>query len=236
MSCVAGHQPNLYPYAGFFAKVASADKFVIADTTQYVKKEYHNRNRIKLLNGSPFLLSVPVKNSGSFKQKINEAEVDNSQPWQRKHEKSLYVNYRKSPFLDLYFDEFKSLLNREWKLLADYNVAIIKLCLGLLDISTPLFLASELTISGSSTSYILDICKKSQCDSYLHGQHAYDYVDFEFLEENGVRNYIQMYKAVEYLQVTIPFVPNLSILDLLFNCGPNSRTIIMAGNHITERV
>ena len=235
MSCVAGHQPNLYPYAGFFAKVASSDKFVIADNTQYVKKEYHNRNRIKLLNGSPFWFSVPVKNSGSFKQKINEAEIDNSQAWQRKHEKSLYVNYRKSPFLDLYFEDFKSLLNLEWCLLSDYSIAIIKLCLKLLDISTPISLASELNVSGSSTSYILDICRKSQCSSYLHGQHAYDYVDFELLEENGIKNYIQHYNAVEYPQLNPPFIPNLSILDILFNCGPDSRKIIMAGHQITER-
>ena len=115
MSCVAGHQPNLYPYAGFFAKVANVDKFVIADNTQYVKKEYHNRNRIKLLNGSVQWLTVPVKNSGNFKQKINEAEIDNSQNWRRKHEQSICVNYRKTPFLDLYFEDFQALLSKEWR-------------------------------------------------------------------------------------------------------------------------
>ena len=234
MSCVAGHQPNLYPYAGFFAKVASVDKFVIADSTQYVKKEYHNRNRIKLLNSSSFWLSVPVKNSGSFKQKINEAEIDNSQAWQRKHEKSIYVNYRKSPFLDLYFDDFKSLLEQEWKMLADYNVAVIKLSLKLLEISTPVFLASELNVSGTSTSYILDICRKTESDSYMHGRHAYDYVDFEFLKKNGIKNYIQHYSAVEYQQLNPPFVPNLSILDILFNCGLESKEVIMAGHQLVS--
>ncbi len=232
MSCVAGHQPNLYPYAGFFAKVANVDKFVIADNTQYVKKEYHNRNRIKLIDGSIHWLTVPVRNSGKFKQKINEAEIENSQNWRRKHEKTLYVNYRKSPFIDLYFEEFQALWRKEWHLLSEYNIAIIKLCLKLLDISTPVALASEMKISGNSTGYILDICKKSKCNAYMHGKHAYDYVDFQCLEENGIANFIQTYSAVEYHQTSTTFSPNLSIVDILFNCGEDSKKIILAGQSL----
>ena len=48
MTCAAGHQPNLYPYGGFFAKADAADVFVVVDNTQYVPKEYHNRNRVRL--------------------------------------------------------------------------------------------------------------------------------------------------------------------------------------------
>jgi len=230
MSCVAGHQPNLYPYAGFFAKIANVDKFVIADNTQYVKKEYHNRNRIKLLNGTVGWLTVPVKNSGHYKQKIDEALIDNSQNWKRKHEKSLYVNYRKAPFLDLYMPKFQTLLQRDWQYLAEYNTAVIKLCLKFLDIKVAVFLASDLQVSGDSTGYILDICRKTASDSYMHGKHAYDYVDFSMLEENGIKNYIQDYQAVEYQQTSLPFVANLSILDILFNCGPESMNIILAGH------
>ena len=230
MSCVAGHQPNLYPYAGFFAKIANVDKFVIADTTQYVKKEYHNRNRIKLLNGSTVWLTVPVKNCGHYKQKIDEAEIDNSLNWKRKHEKSLTVNYRKSPFLDLYMPDFQLLFKRDWNLLAEYNIAVIKLCLKLLEIKTPLFLASDLQVTGKSTGYILDICRKTESDAYMHGQHAYDYVDFSMLKEGGIESYVQHYQAVEYAQTSFPFTPNLSILDILFNCGPDAGKIILAGH------
>ena len=235
MKCVAGHQPNLYPYAGFFAKAAAVDRFVIADTTQYVTKEYHNRNRIKLLNGSPAWLSVPVKNAGHYRQKINEAEIDNSRTWRRIHRKSLLVNYRKAPFFDSYSPRFFDLLERDWKMLADYNIAVIRLCFELLEITTPLDTASALGVSGKSTEYILDICRKTGADAYLHGKHAHDYVDFKLLEKAGITSFIQNYNAVEYPQHRGgEFIPNLSVLDILFNCGPESGNIIMAG-HSVER-
>jgi hypothetical protein len=234
MICIAGHQPNLYPYAGFFAKIANVDKFVIADNTQYVKKEYHNRNRIKLLSGSVAWLTIPVKNKGHYKQKINEAEIDNSQQWKRKQEKTLLINYRSSPFFDIYMPEFQALLNEEWNFLADYNIAVIKLVLNLLNIDTPIFLASDLNVSGQSTEYILDLCRKSGGTAYMHGKHAYDYVDFSMLQSNGIKNYIQDYQAVEYGQTSSPFISNLSILDILFNCGENSREIILSGHHCTQ--
>ena len=235
MICVAGHQPNLYPYAGFFAKLANVDKFIIADNTQYVKKEYHNRNRIKLVDGSVLWLSVPVKNSGHYQQKINEAEIDNSQNWKRKHEKSLQVNYRKSPYLDLYLPNFQELYSRDWVFLADFNIAVIKLCIEILELDTPVMIASELGVSGNSTGFILDICRKTDGDAYMHGKHAYDYVDFDSLEKEGIKNFIQDYKAVEYKQVAGDFEPNLSILDVLFNCGPDSKEIILKGHACHDR-
>jgi len=235
MICVAGHQPNLYPYAGFFAKIANVDRFVIADNTQYVKKEYHNRNRIKLLDGTVSWLSISVKNSGNYRQKINEAEIDDSQDWKRKHEKSLLVNYRKSPYLELFLPNFQELFSMDWVFLSDFNIAVIKLCVEILQINTPVMIASELGVSGDSSSYILDICRKTESDAYMHGKHAYDYVDFEFLEKEGIKNIIQDYKAVEYQQVSGEFEPNLSILDILFNCGPESRNIILDG-HSSKRI
>ena len=231
MTCVAGHQPNLYPYAGFFAKVATSDKFVIADNTQYVKKEYHNRNRILQLNGLPAWITVPVKNTGHYKQKINEAEIDYSQNWQKKHEKALIINYRKAQFSDKYLPEFLAILAEKPKMLADLNIKIIKRCLNILNIETPVLIASELDISGDSTGYILNICKKTDSDAYMHGKHAYDYVDFKMLTEAGIKNIVQEYKAVPYKQhAASEFLPNMSILDIIFNCGPNSKKIILSGH------
>lgn len=218
----------------FFAKLANVDRFVIADNTQYVKKEYHNRNRIKLVNGAVIWLSIPVKNSGNYQQKINEAEIDNTQNWKRKHEKSIQVNYKKAPYLDLYFPKFQEIFSQDWNLLADFNIAIIKLCIEILELDTPVQIASELGVSGDSTSYILDICRKTDSDAYMHGKHAMDYVDFQLLEREGITNIIQDYQAIKYKQVTEEFEPNLSILDILFNCGPESRDVILKGHSSQE--
>jgi hypothetical protein len=231
---VAGHQPNLYPYAGFFAKIATVDEFVIVDNTQYVKKQFHNRNRIKFPDSESRWLSIPVRNSGHYKQRINETEIDNSGTWRRKHTKTLRLNYSSAPFFNDFFPKIELLLSQEWRLLVDYNIAVIKECVEYLNIETPMIKASALSISGIATELILDICQKTNSDSYLHGKHARDYVDFSLLENAGITNQIQDYSARTYRQVSGSFIPNLSVLDIIFNCGPNSLNVIMEGQKIVS--
>jgi len=234
MGCVAGHQANLYPYGGFFAKAASVDVFVIVDTTQYVKKEYHNRNRIKLADGKAHWLTIPVKTAGRFTQRIYEVEIVENSNWQRDHRRTLELAYAKSRYFHEYWPYFLDLLERDWKRLVDYNIAVIKLCLDILDIKTPAHIASRLGVEGRRTELILDICRKTGCDTYLHGRHGRDYVDFEYLKNAGIRSLIQEYSQVPYPQQWGPFVSNLSVLDIIFNCGPKSMDVIMASNRILD--
>ena len=234
MSCVAGHQPNLYPYAGFFAKAASVDCFLIVDNTQYVRKEYHNRNRVLFRDGSVKWLSIPVKNAGRYKQSIDEVEIDYAKPWRRVHERTLLANYRPAPWFDWFFPMTMELLSREWRFLADYNIAFIELCFESLGIDTPVLRASKEGIVGVATDLIANICLTTGHDTYLHGKHARDYVDFDRLESHGIKNLIQDYRAVEYPQTVPGFVPNLSILDVLFNNGPKSLDVVMAGHGLTR--
>jgi hypothetical protein len=234
MGIVAGHQPNLYPYGGFFAKLASVDRFVIVDNTQYVKKQYHNRNKVKFPDGAARWLTIPIRNAGRFKQRINEAEIDVSIDWRSKHMRTLRANYAGAPYFDDFFPELRGLFDSEWRRLVDFNVAVIELCAEYLGISTPIVLASESGIAGVATELILDICRKTGSDTYLHGMHARDYVDFAFLEKAGVKNLIQDYSAVAYPQTVGDFIPNLSILDVIFNCGPRSLNVVLAGQKTTS--
>ena len=234
MKLVAGHQPNLYPYGGFFAKLATVDQFVIVDNTQYVKKQYHNRNRVKFPDGEARWLTIPVRNSGHYKQRINETEIDDSVDWRRKHEKTLCSNYSSAPFFDDFFSKLEVLLRSEWRFLVDYNIAVINACVEYLKIETPLLRGSDIAISGVATELILDICRKIGSDSYLHGKHAKDYVNFELLENAGITNLIQDYSATAYPQVFGDFTPNLSILDIIFNCGPKSMDVILDGQSVGE--
>lgn len=234
MKCVAGHQCNLYPYGGFFAKAASVDHFVIVDNTQYVKKEFHNRNRIRLSNGNVIWLGIPVRNSGKYKQLINEVEIDNVQDWRKTHCRTLFLNYKKAPFFDKYFPELEKLLQMQWRYLSEFNIEIILLLFRLLDIQVPVCIASKEGISGKATELILDICRKTGSDAYLHGKHSRDYVDFPLLEHNGIRSYIQNFECLEYPQTGGgSFVPNLSVIDTLFNCGDKSKELLLHGNKIS---
>lgn len=234
MKCVAGHQPNLYPYGGFFAKIASVDTFVIVDNTQYVKKQYHNRNQILLQDGQVKWLSIPVQNAGHFKQKINDVELDNSSKWSQKHARTITASYRKAPYFDQFFPLMEKLLIRDWPKLVDFNYAFIELCLDYLGIDTPILIASQEGIDGKASSLILDICRKTNSDVYLHGKHSRDYVDFDFLAQAGIKNLIQDFSAKEYPQGIDAFVPNLSIIDIIFHCGKASRDLLLESQKISE--
>ncbi|HBC86884.1 MAG TPA: hypothetical protein DCZ94_08020 [Lentisphaeria bacterium] len=234
MICVAGHQPNLYPYGGFFAKAASVDVFVIVDNTQYVKKEYHNRNRIRMTDGSVQWLSIPVKNAGRYRQPINAVEIDNSKNWRHVHSRTLFLNYKKARHFDFFYPKIAGMLEKEWVMLADFNISFIRMCFEALEIRTPLKIASSEEISGVSSHLILDICRKTGAGAYLHGKHSLDYVDFDLLRTNGIISRIQDFSAMQYEQVSGVFVPNLSILDIIFNCGPASRDVILKGSSVRE--
>lgn len=234
MTCVAGHQPNLYPYGGFFAKANAADIFVLVDNTQYVPKQYQNRNRVRLHQGQVVWLSVPVLHHGRFGQLINQVEIDSSKPWAHDHLRTLSLNYCRAPFFDRYFPEFEALLQQEWRLLADYNLAVIRLSLRLLGIATPIRIASALGIAGKASELIVDLCRKTQADTYLHGKHSLDYVDFDLLRANGIQSRVQQFTAVPYRQTAPGFEPDLAILDILFHCGDRSLEILRQGNAISE--
>ncbi len=234
MRCVAGHQPNLYPYGGFFAKAASVERFVIADVTQYVKKEYHNRNRVKLADGAAHWLSIPVRTAGRFTQQLREVELEPHANWQKVHLRTLEVAYGKCPHFERYYPSFRELLSRDWGKLVDFNGAVILRCMELLGIETPVAFASALGCEGRKSELILDICRKTGGDAYLHGVHGRDYADFEMLEREGVRNCLQTFTALPYAQPWGPFVPNLCILDILFNCGPDSLGLLMRGSKVHD--
>jgi len=226
MSLCAGHQPNFWPYGGFFAKIASVDKFIIVDNVQYVKKEYHNRNRIQLINGKTCWLTAPVLSSGKFTQLIKDAVFDNSVSWQKQHLKTLSLNYCKSAYFDFLYPELQRIYNRPWSYLLDFNLEVISSCCSLLKIDTPISLASEIGAEGKSTELIALLCEQSSCTSYLHGMHAMDYVDFELLEKREITSYLQRFESKAYPQKSKEFVPNLSIVDILFNCGEKSLNLL----------
>ncbi len=235
MKSVAGHQPNLYPYGGFFAKVASVDKFVIVDCVQYVKKEYHNRNRVKFFDSTAKWLSIPVRNAGRYKQSIKDTEIDNSSDWRRIHMRTLELNYGKAPFFYDFFPLVRGLLLSEWVKLSDYNIAFIREAMGYLGIKTSLSIASEIGVGGEAKELIVEICRKTGAGTYLHGIHSLDYIDFHFLESNGINSLVQIFTPIPYPQVKGEFIGNLSILDIIFNCGAEeTMRLLKAGSKIFE--
>lgn len=233
---ISAHQPEYLPYTGFFYKMAKADTFVLADHLQFSKKDFLNRNRIRT-NANPqgwVWLTVPVLLHGKGYQKINEIEIDNSTLWGKKHWQLIYFNYKKTPFFDKYSGFFEKLYAKKWQKLVDLNENIIYYLQKELRIKTEIIKSSKYNFRGKKTDFIVELCKKFEANTYLSGLGGKNYMDLELFKKNNIKNVFSDFKYPIYPQRFGPFVENLSVIDLLFNCGPKSSEIIGSGNVISN--
>lgn len=227
---VAGHQPNYLPYPGFFHKMMRVDIFVIADNVQFVKRGpfgWIHRNQIRTRDGTQWL-TVPVLTKGKFDQKICDASIDNKKSWRREHWRAIEINYSKAPYFKIYADSISSVYQREWEMLSLLSTEFIRALAATLHIETPVKIASSLKVSGESTDYVIDICRKTGGTKYLSGKHGRDYLDASGFSAAGIELEFQEFTCPTYKQIDYPdFIPNLSIIDMLFNCGPETRDLLL---------
>lgn len=222
---VAMHQPNYIPWIGFFHKMALSDRFVIVDDVQYSMGSFTNRNKVKGSNGE-IMLTVPLKNKAF--QLINEIEIFNSN-WRRKHLNSLKLAYSNSPFYKKYIGLLEEAYSQDCKYLAELNINLIHLIKNQLNIKTEILLSSEIGKTFSSKNdRIVGICKYIGATSFLFGSGTKKYIDKNLFHSNGIEIVYQEFVHPVYQQLWGDFIPNLSILDLLFNCGDRSLDIIMS--------
>jgi hypothetical protein len=228
---LTAHQPNYLPYGGFFQKAALADRFLVVDNVQFVKRGpfgWMHRNRIR--SGSPRgwdWLSLPVLTKGRYTQLVSEAVLDPSVPWARKHWKALEFNYRRAPHFRAYADAFRGLYERPWTSFCELSCAFLELLLGLLGIRRTLERTSRLGVEGKSTELVLAMCRAAGADAYLSGAHGRDYLDPAAFAKAGIRLEFQHFRCAPYPQCWEgPFVPDLSVVDLLFNLGPDSLRVL----------
>ena len=218
---VSIHQPNYLPWIGYFHKIFLSDVFVFLDDVQYPKGQLVNRNKIKTANGEMYL-NVPVITKGRSKQLIMEANIDNHINWKKKHWKSISLNYKKAQFFDKYSPFLEELYQSEWKKLSEMNEYIIMHITETLGIRTRFLRSSELDISGKSTKRLVNIVKAVGGDTYLSGKGAKDYMDEQMFVETKIDLKYQDFKHPTYNQLFGKFLPNMSIIDLLFNEGEKS--------------
>ena len=226
---LTAHQPVYLPWLGLFHKIALSDSFVWFDQVQYQNKDWNNRNKI-LTNAGPIWLSVPVLNKGHYEIKLADIKINNTLPWKRKHFKSIKFAYEKSQYFNYYKDFFEDLYSKNWDLLSDLNLYILKFLLKELNINVPILKLSELKVEGRKSDLVLSMCKKLHANLYIFGEEGKNYADEKKFIESGVKPYFQKYNHPIYSQLHDGFATNLSIIDLLFNNGPESFNIMMSGN------
>jgi len=225
---LTAHQPVYLPWLGLFHKIAIADAFVSFNQVQYLPKDWNSRNRIKTAAG-PQWLSVPVLRKGYLEKPISNIEINNVLPWRRKHWRSIVANYQAAPYFDDYAAFFEGVYAREWQHLAELNETMLAWFVQTLGIDTRILNAAEFDFQGRKSELVLDMCRRLDADVYVFGALGRDYAVVEDFEAAGVRAVFQEYQHPQYPQLHGHFVPYLSIIDLLFNCGPKSLDILMAG-------
>jgi hypothetical protein len=219
------HQLHYLPWLRYFHKIACSEIFVVLDNIQYNKNGYQNRNRIKSPRG-PLMLTVPVYDH--FGQSLDSVQIDNKRNWAAKHWRSIEQNYRRAPYYESYAPGLSAFYQRPWESLNALNRAMLPWFLASLEITTPLLYSSEIDAPGEATTRLIQLIRAAGGTAYLTGAYALDaYLDADELAAAGIALEIQSWKSVAYPQAHGPFVSDLSILDLLMHCGPQSRRVLL---------
>jgi hypothetical protein len=223
---VAIHQPQFLPYLGFFHKIAEADVFVVLDDVQFLERGHQHRNEIKMQTGKQWITVPVVQKRG---QNIDEVVIDTGSNWRRKHWAALESNYRPAPFFASLGAELQSILveGKQTRLL-DLDMDLLRFAMKTLSIDIPIKLSSELKVAGVRTERLVNLCKAVGGDVYLSGAGGREYMELELFKNAGVEVRFQEFKHPEYPQQFMKhgFIPNLSVVDALFNVGPAARALL----------
>lgn len=228
---IAIMQPGYLPWLGFFELMHNCDVFVLFDDVQYTKKDWRSRNRIRTKNGWIWL-SVPVLTKGKQFQLINEARIDYSSDWRKKHLKAVEINYHKSKYFKEYFAGLKKILSFDWEYLVELDLELIRWLALELGIRREIIKSSSLKTSGRREDKIIAVCKALKANELYDSQAAASFLDAQVFRAQGISLFFQNYAHPVYTQLHSPFVPFMSSLDLLFNQGAQSSEIILSGTSL----
>src|SRR3954447_257085 len=162
------------PWKGFFDLIGQCDEYVIFDSVQYVKRHWHNRNRIKTANGIEWL-TIPVISKGRFEQPIDEVQIEKS--WAEKHWRALELAYRRAPFFEQYAAMLKNWYEQADRktLLTEVNALFLSGICGLLGMNTRITRDTDFPTEGARTARLLAIARAAGADRYLSGPSARAY-------------------------------------------------------------
>jgi WbqC-like protein family len=225
MTAAVIHQPQYLPYLGFFHKLLQGDVFVVMDNVEFLRRGLQHRNKVKTNQGEQWL-TVPVLHRQ--KQLINEVSINADFPWTRKHWQTLKTNYSPAPYFETYAQDLQHFFDREWSSLYQLNMALIQWVMDVLDIKKPIVYASTLAATGHKSELLINLSKAVGANAYLSGPGGRDYMDLSAFDAANVEVIWQEFQPPCYAQLfpDAGFLPNLSIVDVLFCCGPKTRQFL----------
>lgn len=220
MKRVAVLQSNYIPWKGYFDVIAAVDEFILYDDVQFTKNDWRNRNRIKTPQG-PFWLTVPV--GSDIRRRICDVLIP-SQTWRSTHWKTLVQNYRKASFFNAIAAWLEPLyLRTAHTLLSATNRSFIEAICAYLGVTTKLSWSWDYTTVQGRTERLVDLCMQAGATEYVTGPAARAYLDVDLFTARGITlDWFDYAGYPQYPQLWGPFEHEVSILDLLFNCGPSA--------------
>lgn len=220
---IAVNQSNYIPWKGYFDFISAVDEFILFDDMQYTRRDWRNRNLIKTPQGVQWL-TIPVKVKGKYYQTIRSTEIDDPK-WGQRHYKMLVQNYRRAK----YFNEIIKILepiylNESFIKLSDLNRVFIDTICRYLDIHTKISDSCDYKLIDGKTERLVSLCIQAKATEYISGSAAKNYIDTKLFSQNNIKlTWFDYTGYLEYPQQWGQFKHEVSILDLLFNCGKSSK-------------
>ena len=221
---IAIHQPNFFPWLGYFDKINRADYFIFLDDVPYPKSGNSMGswcNRVKVsIQGRPAWVSCAVKREPGV-QIIRSVCLDDGRPWRSRLLRTLHMNYRKSPYYSEASAYLEALIRFDTDNLSEFNRHAIQSICELFGITTRFVLQSQLETSSSSNALLVELVRKVKGKAYLCGGGAGGYQDDKMITDAGIEVVYQEFRPQPYSPAD-PFLPGLSIIDYLMSCGLSS--------------
>ena len=214
------HQPDFMPYLGFFQRLNMADIFIVLDNVQYRgdSKSMTNRDKIKTAKGEQWI-NVGIQKA-KYKSLINEIYLNKEHDWRKRSLNLIKENYRKADYYNEIYPYVEELYSLDCERMIEFNMASIKMLITLFGIENiEIRYASELNVTGKSNERIVHLVQAVGCNRYLSGVGARNYFEPKLYEQNGIEVVWQDFTHSVYSQQFGEFIPYLSSIDLLFNCG-----------------
>lgn len=213
------HQPNFFPWLGYFDKIKKADVFILLDAVDYPKCGkgcWCNRVKLNYLGEAKYF-TCPIKRKSGITPILEVEMLDDS--WKEKLKTTLRCNYAKYPSFLKTFELLEEILSNSSILISEFNSQAIQKIADFLHLKTTFIKQSDLTFSGSATELLISLTKAAGCDTYLCGGGADGYQEDELFSQQGVQLLYQHFAPAPYGKKE-RFIPGLSVIDYLMELDP----------------
>tara|TARA_B100000963_G_C22605949_1_gene662493 strand:+ start:1343 stop:2056 length:714 start_codon:yes stop_codon:yes gene_type:complete len=218
-------QPNFFPWIGYYEIIKFVDVFLVLDDVQYTKRDWRNKNYINF-NGTKTIVTIPVESKGKFTQKINQTKIYGKK-WFDSFFSTIKHSYGKTTHYELILPLLKSIIRKEEIYLSKLTIASLTEIMKFLELKNNILLTSNYKINPDieKNQRIIELCKRFEITNYLTGPNALDYLDPSMFKKNNISLEIAEYpKQINYVKSnSYSFINNLSIIDLLFHRGKESK-------------